>query len=463
MVSDMKKDLKSSKLQPKATKKELEKLTPKLGQIRLNSLSKSSDSDENLFNDTPNDSKTKKYFKVKVQLQKNRGRSKSRKKMKKLSAKSSNIYKSSPKNRRRVPSTDKKKVRLSKKGTVSSKKSNKKSPPPQILTNYLGVSELTSPAEKDLAEENNKIQTKATAKHIAVINETRSDVKEESSESSFNFRLNSQPETPKIPQEVYDSLRSDNPSVSESTHRDVLGIMQKIQDASAMYSEISNLVVNLEEASRVILQVENSNSELRKSNEILKRKLRNTESMKNRIESELRIWKQRGERILRIDEKLEEKFQILQIEIQKCKKSERSKSKTPKGEIKIDLQIGQSSEIQKYLIEEIDKVNKIHLTEIKKRDTLVEDLWMEVKKYRKKEKDLILKLEVSEQVQGQLKDQMTNFVRETSPVISTMSKRGRSRSHNLQSKEGVQKVLQAKKLSQDSPIKLVNYFNGMGR
>lgn len=92
-------------------------------------------------------------------------------------------------------------------------------------------------------------------------------------------------------------------------------------------------------------------------------------------------------------------------------------------------------------------MNKIHLTEIKKRDTLVEDLWMEVKKYRKKEKDLILKLEVSEQVQGQLKDQMTNFVRETSPVISTMSKRGRSRSHNLQSKEGVQKVLQAKKLS----------------
>jgi hypothetical protein len=45
-----------------------------------------------------------------------------------------------------------------------------------------------------------------------------------------------------------------------------------------MYSEISNLVMNLEEASSIILQLENSNSELRKQNLILSQQVKNSDT-----------------------------------------------------------------------------------------------------------------------------------------------------------------------------------------
>jgi hypothetical protein len=37
----------------------------------------------------------------------------------------------------------------------------------------------------------------------------------------------------------------------------------------------------------------------------------NTENLKSKIEEELKLWKDRGQRILKIDEKLEVKFRML--------------------------------------------------------------------------------------------------------------------------------------------------------
>lgn len=190
--------------------------------------------------------------------------------------------------------------------------------------------------------------------------EINSAEEDKDSESSFNFRLNSNPETPKNgydqpeflkkrishlnnPQNMgemettenfgkgftnqsQDTDQEFNISLSESTHNGVLDIMKKIQTNSAMYSEISNLVLNLEEASGIILQLENNNTDLRKENQILKQRLENTEDLKNRIENELRVWKSRGERILRIDEKLEEKFRMLSKEIQRSNSKNRERS-----------------------------------------------------------------------------------------------------------------------------------------
>ena len=95
----------------------------------------------------------------------------------------------------------------------------------------------------------------------------------------------------------------------------------------------------------------------------------------------------------------------------------------------MELSLKKGPEFKQQLEEEIRKVSTKFNTEIKKRDSLVEDLWMEVKKYRKKEKELIIKLEISEQVQEQLKEQLSNFVlNSASATRSRNVARSRSRS-----------------------------------
>ncbi len=82
-----------------------------------------------------------------------------------------------------------------------------------------------------------------------------------------------------------------------------------------MYSEIANLVINLQEASSLILSLQHKNSELVAQSQQHIATIQSLENEQSKTMIELDVWKRRAERILRIDEQLEEKFQILSKEM----------------------------------------------------------------------------------------------------------------------------------------------------
>ena len=59
--------------------------------------------------------------------------------------------------------------------------------------------------------------------------------------------------------------------------------------------------------------------------------------------------------------------------------------------------------------DEVKKISRNYEVEIGKRDTLVEELWLEIKKYRKNEKSLLSQLQFSKNESASLKKKISEM------------------------------------------------------